>query len=189
MGDDRAAGGRGADRSDHDGSPVTGPSPAARGLRALLVVAVTFATGAVGFALPHWGARLALPLLPSGVAVGALVRFGRGLWPAVFAAEFAIELWNGTPVLAGLVVAAGLPAGAWVTAWLLERRHFDPTFARARDVPLFLGATVVGMALSATIGLLGLYLNPLLAGPAASPSTGCAGGATRAPACCSSRRC
>ncbi len=164
MGDDRAAGGRGADRSDHGGSPVTGPSPAARALGVLLVVAFTFATGAIGFALPHWGARLALPLLPSGVAVGALVRFGRGLWPAVFAAEFAIELWNGTPVLAGVVVAAGLPVGSWVTAWLLERRHFDPTFARARDVPLFLGATVVGMALSATIGILGLHLDTLRTG-------------------------
>jgi len=165
MGDDRAADGRGTDRSGRDGSPAKRPSPAAPWLRALAVFAVTFAAGAIGFALPQWGARLALPLLPSGVAVGALVRFGRGLWPAVFAAEVAIELRNGTPLLPTLIIAAGLPVGAWITAWILERRGFDPTFARARDVPLFLAATAVGMAASATIGLLGLGLSPALSVP------------------------
>jgi len=132
---------------------------------ALIVFAVTFATGAIGFQLPHWGARLALPLLPSGVAVGALVRFGRGLWPAVFAAELVIELWNGTDLLPALVVASGLPAGAWVTARALELRRFDSTFARASDVPLFIVATAIGMSVSATIGLLGLHLGPLQRSP------------------------
>lgn len=165
MGEDRAADGRGTDRSGRDRSPGARPSPAAPWLPAVLVFAITFASGAIGFALPHFGARLALPLLPSGVAVGALVRFGRRLWPAVFAAELAIELYNGTGLLSGVVIAAALPVGAWLTALALERRAFDPGFTHARDVPLFLAATAVGMALTATIGLLGVRLDPTLAGP------------------------
>jgi PAS domain S-box-containing protein len=126
--------------------------------RAAVVFAAVCLAGTLSFALPHWGSRLNLPILPSGFAVAALVRWGRRLWPAVFAAELAIELYNGTALLPAVVVAAGLPAGAWLTAWILERRGFDRTFARARDVPLFVGATIVGMALAALIGNTGLTI-------------------------------
>ncbi len=166
MGEDRAADGSGAGRPGTERRPGTRPRVPPALLQGLLLAAVVYATGALGFALPHFGARLALPLLPSGVAVGALVRFGRGLWPAVFAAELAVELGNGTGLLQSLIVAAGLPAGAWVTTRTLERRGFDPNFARARDVPLFLAATAVGMALTATIGVLGLSMGRALPGAA-----------------------
>ena len=161
MGEGRAADGRGAGRPGTDGQPGV-PSRLPLLLQGLLLFAATYVTGFVGFALPHWGARLALPLLPSGVAVGALVRFGRGLWPAVFAAELAIELGNGTAVLQSLLVAGGLPLGAWLTARTLERHDFDPLFRRARDVPLFLVASAIGMALFATIGILGLRIDSTL---------------------------
>ena len=152
---------RGTDRRGGDALPGAWPRAAGR---ALLVLVATLASGALGFALPHFGARLALPLLPSGIAVAALVRWGRGLWPAVYIAELAIELLNGTSLPQSLVVAAGLPAGAWLTARHLERRGFDPNFTRARDVPLFLVATVVGMALASTIGYLGLQIGAAAAG-------------------------
>jgi integral membrane sensor domain MASE1 len=40
-----------------------------------------FATAAVGFALPRFGSRVTL-LLPSGLAVAALRRWGFRMWPA-----------------------------------------------------------------------------------------------------------
>jgi len=158
MGEDRAAGGRGTDRSGTD-QPRAARRPAA-GLwvPGLALFAATFAAGVLGYSLPGWGARLPLPILPSGVAVGALVRYGRRLWPAVFAAELAIELWRGTGRAAAVVIACALPAGSWVTARILERRGFGAEFARARDVPLFIAAAFVGMALTATVGDAGLGL-------------------------------
>jgi PAS domain S-box-containing protein len=164
MDQDRAAAGeRGAER--RAGDPLAGrlPPVTVTLLRGLLVLAATYATGALGFALPHFGARLALPILPSGVAVGALVRWGRGLWPAVFAAELAIELSNGTSLPQSLVVACGLPAGAWATAWILERYRLEASFAHSRDVPLFLAASLCGMALPATFGTLGFAIGPATA--------------------------
>ncbi len=161
MNDGRAArDGREGQRAD-PAAPAGQSSPATVTLlRGVIVFAATVATGVLGFALPHFGARLALPLLPSGIAVAALVRWGRGLWPAILVAELAIDLWNGSSLGPSLVVACGLPAGAWVTARILDRRGFDPTFARSHDVPLFLVATVIGMALPAAIGMLGFGTEP-----------------------------
>ena len=159
MGDRRAAAsGRGVERAAAAGRP-TPRAMAGTALRAVLLCGAVFLTGAFGVGLPHFGARLALPLLPSGIAVAGLTRWGRQLWPAVFLAEFAIDLVNGVPPLRALVVACGLPAGAWLIAWLLERRGFNHDFARARDVPLFLGAAAIGMLLPATIGMLGFVVN------------------------------
>ena len=60
--------------------------------RWILAFVMIFATGAAGFALPRFGSRVTLLLLPSGLAVAALRRWGFRMWPAVFAAGAAIEL-------------------------------------------------------------------------------------------------
>jgi PAS domain S-box-containing protein len=128
-------------------------------LRWLLAFALVFATGAVAYTLPSLGARLPLPLLPSGIAVAALYRWGRHLWPAVFAASAATDLLVlHQPLITAIGVGLGLAGAAALTAWILERRRFDPSFSRARDVPLFILAAMLGMTLAATFGLLGFYI-------------------------------
>jgi PAS domain S-box-containing protein len=133
----------------------------ARTLRLFLVFAAIFAIGAIGFSLPSIGGRLTLSLLPSGVAVAATFRLGRRVWPAVFLAGLAIELWIPQPLWASLGVGTGLAGGAWLSAWLLERLKFDSSFSRAKDVPLFILAVAAGMLLAPTFGLLGFYLSGL----------------------------
>ena len=124
-------------------------------LRGFIVFIATYVTGALGFALPALGARLTLPLLPSGIAVGATYRWGRGMLPAIFLAGFLIDLGNDWPVSTSLWVGAGLAGGSFLTEWLLRRWSFDPAFARARDVPVFLAAALIGMTVPPTLGQLG----------------------------------
>jgi PAS domain S-box-containing protein len=128
-------------------------------LRALVAFALIFGTGAIAFALPNMGAHLRLPLLPSGIAIAALYRWGRRLWPAVFVAGVAIDLSAHNALLAALGTGVGLAGGAALAAWVLERRGFDPSFSRARDVPLFILATAIGMTLAPTFGMLGLHFS------------------------------
>ncbi len=123
-----------------------------------LAFALTFATGALGFALPSFGGSLPLLILPSGVAVAAMYRWGRRMWPAMFAAGVAIDWSNHQPLVATIGVGIGLAGGAALTVWVLERRGFDPSFSRARDVPLFILAAAVGMALAPAFGYLGFFL-------------------------------
>jgi PAS domain S-box-containing protein len=130
-----------------------------RTLRLLVVFASIFAIGAIGFSLPSIGGRLTLSLLPSGAAVAATYRMGRRVWPAVFFAGVAIELWIPQSLWTSLGVGTGLASGAWLSAWLLERLGFDSSFSRAKDVPLFILAVATGMLLAPTFGLLGFYLS------------------------------
>jgi len=103
-------------------------SPSLPVLRWLLGFALTFATGALGFALPSFGGSLPLLILPSGVAVAAMYRWGRRMWPSIFAAGVAIDWSNHQPLVAAIGVGIGLAGSAALTAWVLERRGFDPSF-------------------------------------------------------------
>jgi PAS domain S-box-containing protein len=130
----------------------------ATAFRLLVVFASIFAVGVLGFSLRNLGGNLTLSYLPSGIAVAATYRFGRRVWPAVFLAGVAIDLWISQPLPACIGVGIGLASGAWLSAWLLERSGFDANFARARDVPLFILAVAVGMLLSPIFSLPGYYL-------------------------------
>jgi two-component system CheB/CheR fusion protein len=125
---------------------------------ALLVFALTLAGGIAGLAVPKLGGRLVLVLLPSGIAVGAIYRGGWRMTVAVFAAALGIEFWANAAVISAVFVATGLAFGTWLTATLLKRYAFDPSFSRSRDVPLFLAAAALGMVPAAGLGLLGHHL-------------------------------
>ncbi len=131
--------------------------------RSLIAFALIFASGFLGYRMLSVGGRMPLMLLPSGLAVAALCRWGRGQWPAVFLAGTAIDLASHSPPFAALGVGAGLAAGAAATGWMLERGGFDHGFRRATDVPLFVGAAALGMTLVPTLARLGY----LLTGPSA----------------------
>jgi PAS domain S-box-containing protein len=130
--------------------------PLIRWLSAFLAV---FLSGALGFALPALGSRLSLVLLPSGFALAALYRWGYRLWTAVLLGGIAIDLWQHQPLIAALGVGAGLATAALLAVWLLRRSRFDGTFGRARDVPLFIMAAAIGMALAPSFGYLGFVLS------------------------------
>ena len=80
--------------------------------RSLIAFALIFATGVLGYLLPRMGGRLPLMLLPSGLAVAAMCRWGRHQWPAVFLAGTAIDLSAHVPFIGALGVGAGLAGGA-----------------------------------------------------------------------------
>jgi PAS domain S-box-containing protein len=123
----------------------------------LIAFVSIFTAGFIGFSLPVMGARLALPLLPSGIAIAVSYRWGRRMWPAVFAAGAAIDLSGGQALSSAIGVGIGLAGGSALTAWLLQRYRFDPSFSRARDVPLFIAAAAIGMLLAPTFGMAGYF--------------------------------
>jgi PAS domain S-box-containing protein len=130
-----------------------------KALRLLLVFVSIFGVAAIGFSLQRFGGSLTLSYLPNGIAVAVTYRFGRHVWPAVFLAGVAIILWTHQPLAAAIGVGIGLASGAWASAWMLERSGFDPSFSRAKDVPLFILCTGAGMTLGPLFSLSGYYLS------------------------------
>ncbi|MGD0504012.1 MAG: hypothetical protein ABSD02_14820 [Steroidobacteraceae bacterium] len=51
--------------------------------RSLIAFVLIFAAGFLGYRVPSMGGRLPLMLLPSGLAVACLCRWGLGQWPAL----------------------------------------------------------------------------------------------------------
>src|SRR5216683_116492 len=90
---------------------------------------------------------------PTGIALVAILVFGRRVWPAVFVAALAVNLPIGPSPLGAAFIAAGNTLAPLTAAALLKRSGFRIELDRLRDASaiILLGA-LVAMTISATIG-------------------------------------
>jgi len=124
------------------------------------VVATAYvAAGKLGITLSVAHGVITPVWAPSGIALAALLVFGRSLWPAVVIGAFLTNVTSGAdpPVAAG--IACGNTLEALAGAFLLEKVRFRIDLERVRDV---LALVVLGAGLctliSATNGIVVLSL-------------------------------
>ena len=127
----------------------------------LLAVAY-FVTGWLGLMLPAVGSHITLLWLPTGIAVGSLLRWGNGCWPGVALGAFAVNFATGTSCSVSLSIAVGNTLGPLVAAWVLRRMGLHAAFDRKRDILLLAAGAVLGMLVSATLGVATLSLAGIL---------------------------
>ena len=105
---------------------------------------LAFATGSVTAIWP-----------PTGIALAALVLWGKSVWPGVALGAFLANAWTGVPLVTVLGITCGNTLEAVVGAYLLRRvAGFVPSLERVRDVLALvaLGA-VASTVIAATIGV------------------------------------
>lgn len=112
---------------------------------------------------PYKESIVTLLWLPTGIAVGAIMRWGYINLPAIFIAAAAVELSLGLPVTTSLSMACGNTLAPLLTAHLLRKAHFDGALARQRDILLMILFALAGMLVSSTGGVLSLYLSDQIA--------------------------
>ncbi|HKR59014.1 MAG TPA: MASE1 domain-containing protein, partial [Pyrinomonadaceae bacterium] len=97
---------------------------------------------------------------PTGIAIAALLIFGRRLWPAVFAGALVANIWTQVAFPVALGIAIGNTLEAVAAHYLLTRRSpFDHSFNSIRSVLKFvLVAVVFSPMISSTIGNVSLCL-------------------------------
>ena len=97
---------------------------------------------------------------PTGIALAALILYGRHLWPGVFLGALGINLWASSSPFVALGIATGNTLESVAGATLLcSVTDFRPTLERPRDVAAFLLIGVVGCTtISATIGVTSLAI-------------------------------
>jgi signal transduction histidine kinase len=97
---------------------------------------------------------------PTGIALVAILVFGRRVWPAIFAAALAVNLPIGPSPLGAAVIAGGNTLAPLFAAELLRLAGFRLELDRLRDAAAIIGlGALVGMAISASIGTSVLVLS------------------------------
>ena len=126
----------------------------AREFLRLALVAVVYWLAArlsLSLALVHGQVTPVWP--PTGIALGAFLLIGRGAWPAIALAAFAVNLPIGPSPVGAAAIAAGNTLAPLVAVEVLRRVGFRPELDRLRDaISLIVVGALGGMALSATIG-------------------------------------
>jgi PAS domain S-box-containing protein len=128
--------------------------------RSLIVFLAYWATGRAGLAFAALvGAHVTLLWLPSGIALAAMIRWGRRMAPAVLLGAVAVNVdaalhwWS--PVLIGI----GNTLGPLFAVRILHGGAFDRRFSRPSDIALFLWAAVAGMLVTSCNGALALFVS------------------------------
>jgi signal transduction histidine kinase len=152
------------DASEPFGRPVELPWESARLgrrylLELLLVVVVYYASAHLGYALGFAGPVASIVWLPVGVGAAILYLRGPALWPGVVVGDLLVNNYTALPVGSAVGQSFGNLLEVLVCAVLLRR-------LAARNAPLSTISSLMGVlvaitaatAISATIGLLSLYL-------------------------------
>src|SRR5213596_2081468 len=137
------------------------PSRLVRRLGLLVALdAAYFIAGKLGLQFAFVNPSASPVWAPTGIALAAFVLFGYGVWPAIFASAFLVNLTTAGSVATSIAIAVGNTLEGLVGAYLLNRfARGRRMFERAQDVfRLALLAGVVSTVLSATVGVTSLAI-------------------------------
>lgn len=122
-----------------------------------IVTAAYFLAAELGLSLASVHTNVSPVWPPTGIAIAALLIFGRRLWPAILIGAFLANLWTDVSAPVALVIAGGNTLEAVAASYLLTYRSHLDSFSSIRDVLKFiLFAVVVSPMISATIGNISL---------------------------------
>ncbi len=145
---------------------IRGASTSGGDLRRLVITGVCVAAvyvvaARLGFLASFVAEQITTVWAPTGIAVAALLLWGRRLWPAVWLAAFAGNAGTEAPVWTAVIIATGNTLEAVAAAWFLRRaRGFDPGLGRLADTARFIAfAAILATLISATIGVTTLCLS------------------------------
>ncbi len=129
----------------------------------IIVALVYYFSARLGLMGPYKESIVTLLWLPTGIAVGAIIRWGYISLPAIFVAVTLVESSLGLPLSACLGMACGNTLAPLITAYFLKQAHFNHDLAKQRDIFLMIAFALLGMLVSSTGGVLSLYLSDQIA--------------------------
>lgn len=126
----------------------------------ILVALAYFVTARLGLMVPYKESVATLIWLPTGIAVGAIMRWGAVSIPAVFIASLLVEL-TVLPFSTSILVAVTNTLGPVLAAYLLPKLHFNHHLYKQKDILLMIVVALLGMLVCATGGVFSLYVTGL----------------------------
>jgi integral membrane sensor domain MASE1 len=120
------------------------------------VAALYVAAAKLGLGLAFRAQQVTAVWPPTGLALAAILRYGRRAVPGVLLGAFFANATADEPLWVAGGIALGNTLEALTASALLTHVGFDGRLARLRDVTSLLGALAVAPAVSATIGVASL---------------------------------
>ena len=120
-------------------------------LQSLAVMVLYFVAARIGLAVPFTHGNVSPIWPPAGIALGAILIFGRHVCLGIAAGAFLANFFTPIPHLAALVLGVGNTLGPAVAASLLQGKLVAP-IQRLRDVLNLILFGSLGTAISALIG-------------------------------------
>ncbi len=131
-----------------------------RSVPIVALVAVYFCAGKLGLSWAHVHASASAVWPASGIALAALLLWGRQLWPGIFLGAFLVNITTQGTVATTLGIATGNTLEALLAAWAINRyANGAKAFERARNIFRFVVlAPILSTAVAATFGITSLTL-------------------------------
>lgn len=149
------------------------PRPAVYLLRVTALALIYYAAARLGLRFASIGQSISLVWPPTGIALAALVIFGRSAWPGIAIGAFLANIATPLPApIAALIAAGNTLEGLLGATLLLRATEGLPRLDSMRTVrTLVLVAAPLGALLGALVGVTALVFGNLL-GPDAIPTAG-----------------
>lgn len=132
----------------------------------LLLTAVYFVAAKFSLllAIPPGYATAVWP--PSGIALAAMLLFGRQVWPGVWLGATLVNLTVASSPATALIIGAGNTLEALAGAALVQRFVGIPRrFERGRDVVVFVAAAAASCSIAATVAVISLAIGGAVSWP------------------------
>jgi signal transduction histidine kinase len=132
-----------------------------------ILAAVYVVAARAGLMMDAVGGFATLVWPPSGLALAALLIFGKRLWPGILIGAFVANLLTGAPILVALGISGGNTLEAVLAVYALRRiPGFNVSLGRVRDVvALIVFAAVLSTMVAATIGVTSLHIGGIVSLP------------------------
>lgn len=130
-----------------------------------IIAAIYFAAGELGLSDTLKNVSASAVWMPTGIAIGSLLIFGNGVWPAVAIGAFLVSWSHSDPALVSLAISVGNTLEAIVAVYLINRfAGGRQVFDQTRNIIRFaIYAAGVSTTISATVGVTALVLSKLVA--------------------------
>lgn len=123
------------------------------------LTALYFLAGKLGLTLASIHASASAVWPSTGIAIAAALLFGKWVWPAILVGAFFVNVTTLGSVATSVGIATGNTLEAVIGAWLVERFAGGiGAFSRPQTVLRFALLATIAAAVSASIGLLSLWV-------------------------------
>ena len=136
--------------------------------RSLFLALAYFLSARLGLEISYTFDSISLFWPPTGIAIGALLRWGLSYWPGLYLGALAATSFHGLGTAA--LIAIGNTLGPLLAVVLLRALPLDPGFHNRRDVFGFLLLVPLAMTIPPTGGLLAILPATEAAGPTFLPA-------------------